>query len=213
MTIIYTLAHPITKEIRYVGKTKNFNKRRYCHNNINYQKSHKTHLASWLKNILNDNLKPIMEIIDIVEDSEWVFTEIYWICQFKAWGFNLVNHSTGGEGPINYKWTNEMKIKHSLKLKGKNVWTKGSKLSEEHKNNIGLANKGKMNNPKVKLKGGEHNSAKKIHQICPKTLRIIETFNCIKDATIKINIKCQSSISNCLKDKHKTAGGFFWILK
>lgn len=46
-------------------------------------------------------LKPIIEIIDEVPVSEWEFWEIYWISQFKTWGFDLTNGTEGGDCVIN----------------------------------------------------------------------------------------------------------------
>jgi hypothetical protein len=42
---------------------------------------------------------PIMDVIDIIPREEEDFWEIYWIAQFKAWGFSLLNHTNGGHNP------------------------------------------------------------------------------------------------------------------
>ena len=93
---IYILLHPITLDIRYVGKTKNPKQR--FHNHCNKAHNPKSHKRNWINSLREQGLKPIMQVIDKVEESEWQFWEQYWIVQLKCWGFNLVNHTAGGDG-------------------------------------------------------------------------------------------------------------------
>lgn len=95
---IYTLCHPITGEIRYVGKTKNPQMR--FHNHCNKLHNEKTHKRNWINKLRKKELKPVMDIIDEVPEDEWKQWEIYWIEQFRAWGFRLLNHGAGGEGSV-----------------------------------------------------------------------------------------------------------------
>lgn len=116
-TYIYTLSHPETGEIRYVGKTTNLKRRAYQHFNVKIcKKLGNKHLGNWLLSILNSNLKPVLEIIEECIDN-WVESEQYWIEQFKIWGFNLLNVTGGGEG-FGHKHSDESKIKMSLIQKG-----------------------------------------------------------------------------------------------
>jgi hypothetical protein len=94
-TYIYTLEHPITNEIRYVGKTNNPERRLHYHWTEGYKQNNKT--GNWLKSLKKKKLKPIMFIIDNI-NTDWEWLEKYWISQFKTWGFNLTNHTDGGEG-------------------------------------------------------------------------------------------------------------------
>jgi transposase len=99
-TFIYTLSDPITNEIRYVGKANNLKKRLSTHltpSNL-IKPSHKN---NWIKSLLVKNLKPLIKIVDEVLISEWEFWEIYWISQFKTWGFKLTNLTNGGDYVIN----------------------------------------------------------------------------------------------------------------
>ncbi len=92
---LYTLAHPITNEIRYIGKTNNLVKRLWEHNN---DKS-KSHKKSWIVSLTNQGLTPIMEEIESFDNEEDCYSaESFWIIQFKAWGFNLTNLQEGGIG-------------------------------------------------------------------------------------------------------------------
>lgn len=102
MIKIYTLKHPITNEIRYIGKTKNeLYLRKWQHISAATRKSVTNYNSNWVKSLLKVNLKPIIEELDCSEDSEYAcFLEKYWISQFKTWGFRLTNLTLGGEGTI-----------------------------------------------------------------------------------------------------------------
>ena len=92
---IYTLSHPVTSEIRYVGKTtKSLKRRLECH----LADRRNNHRTCWIKSITNIGLLPIIELVEEVDNSDWQLLEKYWIAQFKNWGFNLVNSGEGGEG-------------------------------------------------------------------------------------------------------------------
>ena len=92
MNYIYALICPISNQIRYVGKTNSVRVRYNAHLN---DKS-KSHKSSWIKSLKIQGLKPKCIILDEVENdvSYW---EQYWISQCKCWGFDLVNHTLGGE--------------------------------------------------------------------------------------------------------------------
>jgi hypothetical protein len=113
-TYIYTLSDPRTKEVRYVGKTVNPKQRRHNHSNVARDKG--THKRNWINQLKQNNLCPIFEIIDEVEEN-WKFWEKYWIQQFKAWGFSLTNATLGGDG---LEVSNQTSFK-----KGQIPWNKG----------------------------------------------------------------------------------------
>jgi len=73
MRYIYTLSDPSTMEIRYVGQT-NEPKRRFndhISSSINESSdSYDTYKARWIRKILNNNLLPIMTIIDSCRSFE-----------------------------------------------------------------------------------------------------------------------------------------------
>ena len=94
-TFIYILQNPVTLETKYIGKSNNPKKRFSHHCSVGYKSNNKT--GNWLKSLKKLNLKPIMTIIDETEDN-WQDLESYWIGQFRTWGFNLTNHTNGGEG-------------------------------------------------------------------------------------------------------------------
>lgn len=91
-TFIYTLSHPTTGEVRYVGKSDNPNYRF-----INHCKDKRpTRNRSWILGLKNQGLLPVMEVLEEVKNSDWEDVEKYWIAQMKAWGFRLNNITSGG---------------------------------------------------------------------------------------------------------------------
>ena len=76
--------------------------------------------------MINQNKKPLIDVVDEVPENQWEFWESFYISLFKSWNFNLTNKTLGGTGSgvnnPNYgkKLTKEHKKKCSIKLKGEN---------------------------------------------------------------------------------------------
>jgi len=121
---IYTLTDPKNNEVRYVGKTIN-PERRYKQHLYDKRRSHK---ASWVQSLRNDNLKPIMSIIEECTESNWRDSERYWIQQFN----NLTNLKEGGGADYRRTTSDETKKILSEKYKGR-------KLDKNWKLKIGLS--------------------------------------------------------------------------
>jgi hypothetical protein len=115
-TNIYVLIDPETQKVRYVGKANNISQRYKAH--LNRARKHQIHKLNWVNSLKIKGLKPIIEVIDVVPIEDWVFWEIYWISQFKTWGFNLINYTDGGEGCT---FANQTSFK-----KGNISWNKGT---------------------------------------------------------------------------------------
>ncbi len=125
---IYTLADPRNGEIRYVGKAVDLVKRlssHLRHNDGSYR-------CNWVQSIRRLGLRPTIEPLEIVNESEWEDAERFWIENLKHLGFNLVNADGGGRG--GFPRTDEIKRKISAKHKGKI-------LSKEHRSKLSLAAK------------------------------------------------------------------------
>ena len=112
---IYTLSNPITKEIKYIGKTFNIKRRLYGHLS-KHSLLKRSKKNSWIKSLINKKLLPIIEILDEVEKSESNFYEIFYISLFKSWGFKLLNMTEGGDGNHikGRKNSEEYKIKQKI---------------------------------------------------------------------------------------------------
>jgi len=155
MTYIYTLSDE--NEIRYIGKTKFLNKRNNSH--IHESNHKKTYKEKWINSVLSNGGKIIMEVLDVCNDEKSNSVEIYWISQFKSWGFNLVNGTDGGEGgsPMLGKRHSDLtkfKMSKTAKNKPNNIggWNKGLKMSDEFKEKISQATKGRIVSDEIKLK-------------------------------------------------------------
>lgn len=98
MTIsIYILKDPRDNQVRYVGKTNNPNTRLSNHISNAKKIKHNRHVCNWIKELLALELKPIFEVIESCDNTDWVLREPYWILHYKSKGCKLTNHSTGGE--------------------------------------------------------------------------------------------------------------------
>jgi hypothetical protein len=112
-TIIYTLADPDSLAIRYVGKTiKSLNYRLSDH--IYSPKRESNYRTNWITSLLKKGKKPLIEIIEECKWKDSQELEMYWISQFKTWGFKLVNLTIGGEGNLGRTLSKETKLQISI---------------------------------------------------------------------------------------------------
>ena len=101
MTVyIYALSDPITNEIRYVGKTINLKQRLKYHTCV----SLRDHRSAWIKSLRARGLKPQMDILEAIEnsdDNDWQEYECFWIKYLSFIGCRLCNLDSGGrEGKV-----------------------------------------------------------------------------------------------------------------
>lgn len=126
---IYALIDPISDEIRYIGKTKNIEKRYKQH--LYPKKRDNSKRAIWLKELKINGLKPKIKVIDIADESLWSDMEKLYIAEYSS--DELLNSTKGGQDGSHSTETIE-KIK-----KGVSLAHKGRVLSKTHKNNISIA--------------------------------------------------------------------------
>ncbi len=157
-TFIYSLSHPITNEVRYIGKS-NKPKDRYK-GHLCIRKKSTSRSRNWILSLKNQGLIPVMDIIDEVDYKDWEFWEKYWISQFKAWGFNLTNQQKGGSvGNDFVKFGDDTKLKmrnsqlgkkHTVETKKKiSVLKSGVVPSLETRERLRIANIGKKMSPEA----------------------------------------------------------------
>lgn len=134
MIRIYTISHPVTGEIRYVGKT-----RKQLHirlsEHVSASKVPHTHCHSWIKSLISIGLYPVIDELTTVEDLHWREEEEFWIAQFRAWGFRLTNQLKGGQGPGN-TWSPET-------IRKRADANRGLKRSAETRKRIGDSSRGR----------------------------------------------------------------------
>lgn len=116
---IYSLSHPETNEVRYIGLTRN-TQRRFKQYLL---KGHTRHLDNWLKSIASLGMQPTMTILEECDETNACDAERKWIEVFKAANANLLNYTNGGESSftisdetkekIRATWTEERRKKQA----------------------------------------------------------------------------------------------------
>lgn len=98
-TVIYSLAHPVTGRLRYVGKTV-VNLKTRLNGHIYKARSSRTRtpVGQWIRQILNKGLKPIIEQLAIAVGESWQAAERRWIETLRERGARLLNLHAGGNG-------------------------------------------------------------------------------------------------------------------
>lgn len=219
-TFIYTLADPLTGDVRYVGKADNLNRRLTMHLMESKTETHRR--AQWIKSVISTGSKPIIEVLDIVPSNCWEKYERYWIAQFRSWGFNLVNGSDGGDGTV--IWTDVMRQRMSSIKKGQKAWNKGkimlgdtkAKLSNQVKlyysvHSHPMKNKTQSADSIVHMRAGSVGKGSIPVNQYTKDGIFIQRWESVKVAGLTLNISASTITGVCRGRKHfHTAGGFKW---
>jgi len=207
MIYIYTLSHPETGEVRYVGKTNNLKVRWNGHKSESLRYNRVNHKEYWIKKLLREGLTPKLEVVDEIDSDDWEWLEEYWITQCKAWGFRLTNMTDGGESPPSYKGkthTIEYRKELSKRLTENNPYHKLT--PEQHATRIEaavLATKGKPN---------EVARVKNSNPVNQYTLsgEYIKTFNSATEAAKILGLANSGGITSCCVGVRNKAGEYQW---
>ena len=221
MTYIYTLSDPITGKVKYIGKTINPKDRLKCYIKQAKYNQRNNLVINWVKSLLKKELEPKMEIIDEIE-GDWKWLEIYWIAQFKSWGFVLKNVTEGGDdNPIDYlssrlKESETLKnVPKSQKHKDKlsEVKTGVSIHSNEQKEIYSITNSG-IGNPMFGKIHSKESLNKMKRPVIQYTLNdvLVQEWPSAADIERNTNMLARS-INRCAKGDRATAYGFKWIYK
>ena len=119
--ILYGLLDPNTQEVRYVGVTRGILPYRLAQHLNQSRRGVKSHKCNWIRSLLAQNLEPEAVVLQIVSDENWAECERLWIAKFV----NLTNATSGGDGFI------------------------GTRMSQETRDKIGNANRGRPRPPEV----------------------------------------------------------------
>ncbi len=201
---IYTLSDPRTLEnIRYVGKTQIRSTTRY-RQHLKAAKSGKhSRVNCWIRTLLKDGVEPFQEIVEEVDFKYWKQTEIYWIEQFRVWGFNLTNICKGGmdsgrskgfKSTIPIEKRKEMNAKHSTAMKGNNFH-----IYNSYENKLKAISKAQEVSRKAVVEFDLENN-------------LLNEYLSISDASRKLNIS-KDRISRVSKNKQYSTGNRIFKFK
>lgn len=87
MAVIYTISHPLTNYVVYVGCSRNLPARRNTH----ISSKTDSPISKWIQDLCSQYMLPKIEAIENIDDDVALFFEGYWIQQFTQWGFVLMN--------------------------------------------------------------------------------------------------------------------------
>lgn len=152
-TIIYSLIDPITREIRYVGKTVQGLKRRLATHIDEAARFGNRWVQRWVNVLVNGGSKPVIKMLERVSNEEWVSAECKWIKAMWDYGCPLTNLTKGGDGVVGYIPTQETRDRISKANLGRvfsqetrkkiSEALKGKKHTQEAKNKMSKAKKGR----------------------------------------------------------------------
>jgi group I intron endonuclease len=160
-SVIYVLCAIDGKGPRYVGHTAHPGTR-LTHHRKEIKRTHKCH---WVQSIGPENIE--MAILEIVPTKDAPAVEKVYIQHMRAWGFDLVNGTDGGEGASGYKHTPQTKLRLSALMQGHKRCV-GRKMSEATRRKIGEANtgntfrKGKMHSAATRAKMSKNRTGKRL---------------------------------------------------
>ncbi len=222
-TNIYVLVDPRDCSIFYIGKTvKSIEKRLKQHlHPVSLKKLSKKN--NKIKSLLSKGLTPTIEILDIVENKDWIFWEKYWISQFKTWGFTLTNQTEGGDGVNNgTSWNKGLKMlqiseetrqKMSIAQTGlKRTYSKRKPLSKETKDKIGASNSKPHTKEQIEIfREGNRYRWKPVLQFSLDNKFIAEHESIATAA--KLFNTTRGNITLVCKNKRKTCVNYIWKYK
>ena len=172
-TFIYGLECPLTKQIKYVGKSNNPKNRIKQHlYECRTSRTVNQYKDKWFKHLMENNLNPVLVILDEVPIDEWGYWESWWLEVCRGWGFDMVNLLQGGDGCSKHHPETIEKIRKSQSGKNNAMYGKKSKghtgrvFSEEHKKKLSESKKnnkvwlGKKHSEETKRKMSEAKKGK-----------------------------------------------------
>lgn len=222
MVKIYAIIHPVTKEIKYVGKTvKPLGVRLSAHLFESKSTTLKTHKHNWILKCIKDGLRPEIILLEECNEDNWKEAEIKWIKFYKS--SSLTNTAEGGLGGCGKTLTQEHRDKISQTLlsgirSGKidnnnperirklKIARTGFKMSDATKDKLRKINTGKSQSIETRLKKSKGVTQYDLDG------NFISQYISIYDAARAVN-GSKGNISNVCCGRTKTHKGFIWKYK
>jgi hypothetical protein len=201
---IYVLKNPETNEVQYVGRSVDPNGRYRVHIHLAVKTKHKNKKDAWICGLLNKNLRPMMEIIDVVSQDKAIEKEKFWIEELRKI-CDLKNSRDYIEN--NYLFSEESRKKMSDAAK-RTCNRRGTTTSEEGRKRVGDAKRG-IKQSKVHIE----KKSKIVLQIDKNGL-LIKEWPSTKEVERVLGIR-QGLISATALGLHyrKTCKGYIWKYK
>lgn len=120
--------------VKYVGKTINMNRR--LHNHIAAAKLDTAGrpVCVWIMSLLNQKLRPVIEVIEECDKDIWIDRESFWIKHYKNKCSDLCNVTNGGLAGTGAK--DRVYTEEERRIIGVKARKSRSKFSEETKSEI-----------------------------------------------------------------------------
>ena len=139
---VYRLLDPRTGAIRYVGYSRDPRRRLQAHLNSDNLRKH-THKSHWILSLIALGLKPVMEIVYVVDTIDAAkLAEIALIASLKAGGAKLTNGTAGGDGQNGAVFSDEHRAKLRAARMGRPSPAKGYRFTDEQRATLSAATKG-----------------------------------------------------------------------
>jgi len=141
MTAIYSLRHPTSGRVHYIGKTDGTLRERLRRHikDAGCKRAKHTKKSRWIAKCLRQGRKPVISLIEVVPAGEsWEEYEALWIRKFRTLNAErMLNATDGGQGPSGQKMSEEAKRKLSAHFKGRpNMAIRGHVVTEEMRQRI-----------------------------------------------------------------------------
>lgn len=200
--IVYALCCPRCGCPRYVGQTSDIDARIRSHLSGRKSSDGCRYKKHWVQSLLDSGTKPVIKILSQLPTEDFLDeAEIYWIAALRQRGCPLTNLTDGGGGLRGYKQSKETVKKRAAKLLGRPVSNHTRKLIAEKLTGRPSPKKGRA------LDEAQRKSHFESHAVEPFQDQHGGVYTSIVDAAAVTGANA-ANISNVLKRKRQSAGGF-----